>query len=541
MTMRLACAALLSLGVVSAIEAEESPQQLVEIYEVEVRGRRRGDPWELVKFGTASGREVDEKRRTEAPPGWSWVTDWIADGSRGDTDGWEYSVNGKGDAWGEAAPERGRYRRRRWLRVMKRSAKSGKKAASDVVDKGGDRRKYSVSEARSVNDYHFTDAVVTAKGANPLAAACRAARSATRWCYNDFTFRGMGLGCTRAIDARSAGIVVQLPITPNFGFWERRSRYLPMATGVVVFYPPSAVATRASTRPVNPRAPELSDAMREAKRLWASNPEEYLVVACVLSVSYPVDILRRALMALCRPVLKPLTKAVAAARNATGGRAAGESRGAADGTGAPPLPRYRSVQRVGFSLSHAITIKDGGLRHLRCHVSPLRVAPWFMYAPGLAALWSLVEFAFDAVNSGATRTISRLKAAEHARLEAPENATNATALAEAPSSEEGSKAGKKKVKRLTPNATEAKAPALGLLRQIERSAAETCLSASTTLRNWCDSKTSLLGYSYIPYRTQLTEGDAEAAPQNMGFKWWRGSAIFMMRPFYPPKIIRRRP
>ncbi|KAH8070110.1 enoyl-CoA hydratase [Aureococcus anophagefferens] len=282
----------------------------------------------------------------------------------------------------------------------------------------------------------------------------------------------------------------QLPLTPNFGFWERRSRFLPMATGLVIVYPPAWDAAAAPSA-VNPRAPELSDAMREAKRLWARTSSNHFVMVVILSISYPVDILR----AFFKALAKPFAALLGPRRNR------GDARTASD-YGA------RSVKRVGFSLSRSVTIVDEGST-LAYHASPLRWRPWFMYAPGLTLLYRATEAAFEAVAAGATRTLKRLKAAE-------QEGKNATAADDAELA----------------NATAARREAPGPLRRLERRTAEACLDATSGLRAWCDSKTSLLGYSVLPYMAHLTDGD-DVEP--VGFKPWQGSVLFMMRPFDPAR------
>ena len=466
-------------------DADGSSQQLVEVFEVEARLKKK---WELVRFSTASGRVVDEARRSDAPPRWSWASDWIADGSRGDDDGWEYSPDGSANWEQKPASKSGTcWRRRRWLRVMKRKGKKQKTAGA------AEERKVLSGVARSIDFFDSED--VTTKRGNPLLYCGRQVGRGAKWVKDDFTFRGFGLGCSRSVDARSAGLVLQLPLTPNFGFWERRSRFLPMATGLVIVYPPAWDAAAAPSA-VNPRAPELSDAMREAKRLWARTSSNHFVMVVILSISYPVDILRSWFKALA----KPFAALFGARRNRDDARTASDY-------GA------RSVKRVGFSLSRSVTIVDEGST-LAYHASPLRWRPWFMYAPGLTLLYRATEAAFEAVTAGATRTLKRLKAAE-------QEGKNATAADDAELS----------------NATVAKREAPGPLRRLERRTAEACLDATSGLRAWCDSKTSLLGYSVLPYMAHLTDGD-DVEP--VGFKPWKGSVLFMMRPFYPARPFGKR-
>ena len=48
---------------------------------------------------------------------------------------------------------------------------------------------------------------------------------------------------------------------------------------------------------------------------------------------------------------------------------------------------------------------------------------------------------------------------------------------------------------------------------------------------------ALLGYSFLPYQAYLTDARAAAAAPDV-FRPLRGSLIFMMRPFYPPRLGR---
>ena len=70
-----------------------------------------------------------------------------------------------------------------------------------------------------------------------------------------------------------------------------------------------------------------------------------------------------------------------------------------------------------------------------------------------------------------------------------------------------------------------------------RRAAEAGLAAAAAARSWCATKFALLGYSFLPYQAYLTDARAAAAAPDV-FRPLRGSLIFMMRPFYPPRLGR---
>ena len=70
-----------------------------------------------------------------------------------------------------------------------------------------------------------------------------------------------------------------------------------------------------------------------------------------------------------------------------------------------------------------------------------------------------------------------------------------------------------------------------------RRAAEAGLAAAAAARGWCATKFALLGYSFLPYQAYLTDARAAAAAPDV-FRPLRGSLIFMMRPFYPPRLGR---
>ena len=70
-----------------------------------------------------------------------------------------------------------------------------------------------------------------------------------------------------------------------------------------------------------------------------------------------------------------------------------------------------------------------------------------------------------------------------------------------------------------------------------KSASFSRLAAAAAARSWCATKFALLGYSFLPYQAYLTDARAAAAAPDV-FRPLRGSLIFMMRPFYPPRLGR---
>lgn len=505
--------ALLLLAAALALTATTAElEALVEVFEIERSAR--GGAWELLHFATSSGSPVDDEKRTSPPKGWAWKSEWILDGSRGDGAGWEYDGDG-GATLPIAGDLRGRgrsYRRRRWLRVLAR----GRRSVASPATKRKAGANLTEGEARSVTSDFFTAADVKKRAKPPVGLAKRCGR-AIGACRDDFTFRGLGLGCSRSVDATSGGLVVQLPLTPNFGFWERRSSYLPMATALVVAYPPSTgLKSPQSLLAPEHKGRQLWEANREAQRVWARTPSNHLVVAFILSVSYPVDALRR----IAKAVAAPFAAALPPRR--------------------PPAKRRRpsrAVRRVGFSFSSSLTVVADGSAPFRYRRSRVRFRPWLMYAPGIAALYGGARYALGALGAAATRVIHRKPAAAGPPSPAATNATaattNATANATALAVDAAANA-------TAAAAARSKAAPPSRLRRVELRAAEACLAATAAAKAWLDTKTSLLGFSFLPYQAHLAGDDAGDDADDWresAFKPWRGSAIFMMRPFYPPRLF----
>ena len=417
----------------AAPDVAAAEQQLVEVFEVERRteGTRA---YELVGYATARGDDVDAERRATAPRGWRWASDWISDGSRG-ADGWEYAAARAGPYDADGGP----FRRRRWLRVMRR--------------RGADRGTAPAAEPR-----------VEAK-----AISLRAPAAPLRALRRDFAFRGFGLGCAHTVDAGGQmGLVVQLPLTPNFGFWERRSHYLPMATALCIVYPPGH--------------------------------SDYCAVAFVLSVSYPVDVLARGMDAL---------------------RAAGRPQNATNATAAPrtswPTGPRGGVRRVGVSLSRTVAVRAVGVPgEFR---SPVRLRPWFMYAPGLGYAYDFAERVAERALARAARALARGPTSTAANASAADASAADQWLAR------------------SSTATRNASAAVAQRRRPLRRAAEAGLAAVAAARGWGATKFALLGYSFLPYQAYLTDARAAAAAPD-AFRPLRGSLIFMMRPFYPPRLGR---
>lgn len=295
--------------------------KLIEVFEVEARV---GEQWKFVAFFTDAGNAVElgPGIATDPPSGWEWATDWILDGSYGGIDGWLYARDSASDRHSRVVHTLDGARRRRWVRVL--APKVIEPEIPEQVLATDDKPQGSM-HARHIKPPGIVKHVKQC--ANSMLTRVR----------DDFVFRGFGLGASMPTFGwpshlrRTAGFVIQLPITPNFASWER-STYLPMITVLLVVYPRSADPAKSA-----------------------------IVLALVLSVSYPLDALRRGIEAVARPLT--------AIRRDDNSERRQQRRRMRLGA--------RSVQRVGFSVASRVEID---LKKLKLSVSAVQLRPWFVHA-----------------------------------------------------------------------------------------------------------------------------------------------------------------
>lgn len=447
--------------------------RLVEMYEIQ----RRNRTWSVVEYQT-SGEAVRAEDLDLAPPGWTWATEWILDS----TSGWEY-FRSSGTRW----------RRRRWVRILR--------PVPPPQPKKRPRRRKVVRPPPPPVESPFAVAAVkeevVLKKEEALPAILDEYREILgrtrsqlqeKWIVlrqrisDDFTFRGFGLGASVAafgVKKRTAAIVFQMPLSPNFASWERRSTYLPMVSALLVAYP-------------------------KVSAVDAVMPGSF-VVAVVFSFSYPLDALRRGLHHIAtRPGawLSLLTTPPEKRRKP-------ERRTDVVKLGA------RSVQRIGFSLSSRVAVSplEGKISG-----SAIQLRPWFMYAPGLRLLASLLESFVVAVANLVRLAFAPDEPAAYVLL----NASNATSNA--------SDVNRSTTKNITIPQTQ---------KGKKSSSTASSRSLLGSVKAWFDAKTTVLGLSFLPVEADLYRTEAAVEPP----KPWRGSVIFMMRPFFPlrPASSPRRP
>mmetsp|Transcript_5585 Transcript_5585/g.17665 ORF Transcript_5585/g.17665 Transcript_5585/m.17665 type:complete len:547 (+) Transcript_5585:235-1875(+) len=504
---------------------------LVEVFELQVRAsaatKGQRSAWAHSASVDAFGADVPPALRDAAPAGCVWATEWILDRSGAcDGDGWSYAHAAQDLGTDDSHARRDKVdkvRRRRWIRVVAPVAPGA--APAPAVPSGFGHLTSGALHPRLAH---------VARGRSLAGSAARAVRE-------DFTFRGFGLGVTRAAlgapIGSSAGAVLQIPLSPNFASWDRRA-FLPMVSAMIVTYPANIFE-------------QCGTAARFHGDAAPTN------VAVILSVSYPLEVLRDGLLSLRlrrRGEKKPFTVKLGAT----------------------------SVQRVGFSLS--TTVSPGG-------VGAVMIRPWFMYAPGLRLVADLVIYLLSRALAAVQRRIAEATADAPLKLAAPEDAADSNDAArskdDAPlefeaavaskdkfnAKEDGDKGksdarrpgGEKKRKRGDKSREAHAQPSRGpskdeldefcedtLLANANATTAEPsaarrrgdapvalriasgALSESLrTLKAWCGGKTSTLGYSFLPFESHSLAYDQRGRPAAPPFRPWRGSVVFSVRPFFP--------